>query len=100
MTANEAVEQGLREAALAIYQPVPRDGGLGGSSPDHIRTDIISAMTAVGDAVTALAKTYPNGRDYGPVNLHLSTIAHRSRLARLSSVLLELDALIISWEDS
>jgi|GEM_PF-5902474 len=82
----------------SIYRAHKRDGApLGGSDAGPKRDAIVAAMSAIRDAVAAVAETAPNGRDYLPATYALETIASRSRLARLCSVQNELDDLFRVW---
>lgn len=64
---------------------------------------VLSASNAVEDAMTALIKASPNGRDYYPQDLGAIKFAleeHNSRLTRLQTVLGELKELSIHICDS
>lgn len=96
---NDALIEGLRQAAMPIHHPVRRAVVWpNGTDPRLMREAIVAAMEAVRDAVERLQETRPNARDYTPGDMLLAHHAHASRLARLASVQGELDLLFQEWE--
>jgi hypothetical protein len=69
-----------------------------GTSRESLLEQLCDARIAVEDAMTALAKAAPNGRDYYPLGndaLRQAEAEHRSRADRLRSVRDELQALAL-----
>jgi len=69
---------------------------LNGTSEESLLDGVCEAGKAVRQAIDALYACAPNGRDYYPQGANafaLATEEHRSRIARLTSVLDELQAL-------
>jgi hypothetical protein len=67
---------------------------LNGTSRQELLDGYVVTLSAVCDAIIALGKTYPNGRDYyvqGPDATHNAMEEHRARLQRLISVRDELN---------
>jgi hypothetical protein len=66
---------------------------LNGTSRENLMEDLLGAYHALTEAITALGRACPNGRDYYPQGNDALSAAledHRSRLARLESVKAEL----------
>ena len=69
---------------------------LNGTSRQELLDGYVVALSAVCDALIAVGKSYPNGRDYyvqGPDATHKAMEEHRSRLERLKSVRDELNTI-------
>ncbi len=69
---------------------------LNGSDADSLLEGYMTALTAVQQAIDAVQKTWPHGRDYyisGDAAIHAAMHEHRTRLEKLEAVRGELDAL-------
>jgi hypothetical protein len=67
---------------------------MNGTSRERLMDAIEEAYSKVGDAMSALAQTAPNGRDYypaGPEAFEKAIEEHMSRVARLQTVREELE---------
>jgi hypothetical protein len=67
---------------------------MNGTSRERLMDAIEEAYSKVGDAMSALAQTAPNGRDYypaGPEAFERAVAEHQSRMTRLQSVREELE---------
>lgn len=67
---------------------------LNGTSPRELLEQQLLAIEALRAAISSVQATAPNGRDYQtalPGTLYLASQGHADRLARLESVLIELE---------
>lgn len=72
-----------------------------GTSRSVLRKVHADAREALADAINALARAYPNGRDYylqGDGAIAAAQREHRDRVERLRSVLRELDVMLSAIE--
>lgn len=72
---------------------------LNGTSQRELLDQIQTAHAAVNDAMIALTKATPNGRDYypqGPEAIRKAIIDHSERLAKLATVSGELETIGIA----
>jgi hypothetical protein len=75
---------------------------LNGTSRQELLDGYVVTLRAVCDAIDALSKAHPNGRDYyvqGPDATHKAKDEHRSRVHRLASVRDELAAIAEAIHD-
>ena len=71
---------------------------LNGSSPDTLVDDLRTACVAMMDAIEAVARTVPNGRDYqtlGPDAFPAAQHEHAERMASLHAIQKDLEAIAI-----
>ena len=76
---------------------------LGGDRREQLQDDACDAILAVRVAIRALEKIYPNGRNYypqGPGAIGHAMTDYRTMIAKLESVLAEIDDLAIAICDA
>jgi len=69
---------------------------LNGSSPETLIEDALGVINPLREAIAALGRAYPNGRDYYPQGSDAIAAAchqHLDRVNRLRTVLAELEAI-------
>ncbi len=69
---------------------------MNGTSQQELLEQYLSACKALRDALGTMASIYPNARDYspqGPDAIHVAMAEHSNRMAKLRSVLAEVEQL-------
>jgi len=105
------MRQGLQTALHVLRQEKERgkEGMMkptihsNGTSRQELLDQVCNAGHAIQDAMTALAKATPNGRDYyvqDPGAIKIALEEHNSQATRLQSVLDELQELAIHISDT
>ena len=75
---------------------------LNGTAASDLAQGYVAARAAVQDAITAVCKACPNGRDYypqGQTAIQAAQDEHWARLAMLKAVAAELESLAIHCSD-
>lgn len=70
---------------------------LNGTSADRLLDDINNAYAKIGEAISALAQTAPNGRDYYPQGngaLEQAQNEHHARISKLVAIKAEVEQIV------
>lgn len=81
------------------HDPIRRDHRLSGSSKEYLLDDISKATEALNEAIAMVASTAPHQRDFHTDNFARAQAAHKSRMDRLESVLAELTAQYLEYDE-
>ena len=75
---------------------------MNGTSMESLVADMLIAYTALGDAVSSMKTSGPNGRDYypqGPDAINQAVKEHWDRIRRVEDVRVELEQWLIAVQD-
>jgi hypothetical protein len=76
---------------------------LGGTSRDFLVNAVLEARAKLGEALKAMEKVAPNGRDYypqGPDAVRVATNEHYLRVSKINMVMEELESLAEAISDA
>lgn len=95
---TEDMRKALRDMQAPTHTPVPRSTILSGSSRDYLEGNVADALSSLRSAFDCVEATEPHARDYAGEALESMTLAHLRRLARLKSIIAELDLLSQAYD--